>query len=236
MQGNGLISSVNYKTTSSIFKKAGIEKLWAGLTVIFTWVLTNAITENHSLDFLGFIFGVGVYFWYTGETEYRLDKDGIHKQVKPWLRYKYNNFVFDKFFSWNEIKSYKTGSYHASRIITFPLRLTKYLEINLPKGECWRITDDGYNDEFLIFQNEFIKVIEERNSRVQNHEIINRNKTLFENTWVRVCIWTFCILSLGSIIFFIIFPKYANWGLVSNIELPIVILGVLGWFYFRNIK
>ena len=203
-------------------------------------LLSIAITTSFIVGIPVFILSIyAVLYWFTGDAEYTLTNEGIARNVKPKLRYKYKKYEQNKFFRWDEIKSYKTGKDQFRTLQEF-----EFLEINLPDDETWEINNEKNKEGFKNFRDEFLKVIEKLNSGTdlqivnnsrthssKKRKHIDRKKSFYESPWAKVFLWFMALLVVGIIAFFIMFPKYLNW--LRFFQLVFIILPAWAYIYYR---
>ncbi len=229
-----------YKTTAHTLKGKGRLILIMTILSMAVMLLSIAITTSFIVGIPVFIISIyAVLYWFTGDAEYTLTNEGISRNVKPKLRYKYNKHEQNKFFRWDEIKSYKTGKDQFRTLQEF-----EFLEINLPDNETWEINNEKNKEGFKNFKEEFLKMIDKINSEtdlqiinISKHNSsnklkhIDRKKTFYESPWAKVFLWFMALLVVGIITFFIVYPKFLNW--LRFFQLAFIILPAWVYIYYR---
>lgn len=243
-----LSSPIVYHTTSHTLKKVGtliLRMTSISMAFMFIGMATGSIVIG-MIFFLSAMFAVK--YWYSGDAEFKIDGKGIYKHVKPKLRYKYTNYVYDKFFAWDEVKSYKTGSDMKRSLEEY-----EFLEINLPHNETWQINNASNKGIFNLFKYEFLNTIEQLNlqndKQIVHHSkrnvplavnsidrekksshtqpTIERKRTFYESPWAKAFLWFMGIIIVLFIMIFLMYPQYAN-GL-RIFQLLFIIIP--GWVY-----
>ncbi len=93
----------------------------------------------------------------TGKVTYTIDKDGITKDVSPFLFKKFWAKKAFQFYSWQQIKSFKTGTDMNRSYEEF-----EFLTINTTKGKKLEIsTKEGVSSSFNDFLNVFRYYVKE---------------------------------------------------------------------------
>ncbi len=166
--------------------------------------LTIALFIGSLVVFIAFI---------AGDTQYIIDKKGIHRKVNTML-VKLTGLSREDFFAWKEIEWYETGSDLNRSMTEYNYLTIKFKGV----GNQWKISDSaGKGDGFRTFANAFIKLagayneseqpISARLSKIDEPRLrrtaIKRKNSFYGTLWSKV------LTGILSLFLFCIFAFYA---------------------------
>lgn len=164
--------------------------------------------------------------YFGGKGAYSIDEKGISKSMTSYIQLGAFSNKLNESFSWSQVKSYKTG-----KDLNRSLNEYEYLEVRLPGGRIWQITNKANANEFSAFRDAFLQYAQGINSEASKQnmqtepaaphiaqqadthltmhasEPIKREKSFYEKPIARFFLWAMVLVVVGVVGFIIIHPQ-----------------------------